>query len=324
MLIQVMHFTENGKTLYEKLRAACQDDVFTDEYDIEAAFRLHLPIVFIGATGIAVRLISPYVNDKLTDSPVIVIDELGQFVIPLLSGHVGGANAFAKKLADALSATAVITTATDINNVFAVDVFAEKNGLRIYNKQMIKQVSSKLLKGETVYIKNELEDVTFEGQIPENVKLDEAHLDPDVIITENPGQITKSLILIPRTTILGMVCKKGKEFNALLAFIEKHFDIDELRKEIYAITSIDVKAKEDGLLALASFLDTYLITFSAEELKEVEGQFSSSDFVNKTVGVDNVSERSAVAIGGVLEKEKVAENGMTLAVAKRDLRSLVW
>ena len=189
---------------------------------------------------------------------------------------------------------------------------------------MIKAVSSKLLKGETVVIKNELKSVTFEGTRPENLVLDENAADPDVIISESAKDSKEALVLVPRNTILGMGCKKDKTFEELFKFVSSEFNIDELKKDIYAISSIDVKARELGLLALASYLDTYLITFSAEELKKVKGNFSSSSFVRETVGVDNVSERSAVALGAVLTKEKIAKDGMTLAVAKREIRSFVW
>ena len=171
MLIQVEFFTENGNRIFEKLQASCPEHVFTTDYCAKDCFELHLPIIFIGATGIAVRSIAPFVKDKLTDSPVIVIDELGQFVIPLLSGHVGGANALAQEISQAIGATPVITTATDINKVFAVDVFAEKNGLRLLDKSKIKTVSSKILKGETIIIKSEIDGVPFEGVQPDRVKL---------------------------------------------------------------------------------------------------------------------------------------------------------
>lgn len=330
MLIQVVYFTDNGNSIFDRLVANCPEDLFTaksknqslDDW-VKTGFETHLPIVFIGATGIAVRAISPYVENKLTDSPVIVIDELGQFVISILSGHVGGANALAEKLAKALGATPVITTATDLNNVFAIDAFAEKNGLRILDKNQIKMVSSKLLKKESIVIKNEIKNIVFEGEQPKNVIISNEAKDYDVLITDKEKD-EDCLVLIPRKTILGMGCKKDKPFEELLDFVTKHYDIDDLRKDIYAITSIDVKAKEKGLLTLAAFLDTWLITFSAEELEKVTGDFSTSDFVKKTVGVDNVSERSAVILGATLTKEKCAENGMTLAEAVRDIRSFVW
>lgn len=82
-------------------------------------------LIFIGACGIAVRAIAPWIMDKLHDSPVLVADEMGKYVIPLLSGHVGGANELAVRLAGALGAIPVITTATDLHDSFAVDIFAK-------------------------------------------------------------------------------------------------------------------------------------------------------------------------------------------------------
>lgn len=86
----------------------------------------HHALVFVGACGIAVRAIAPWITDKLHDSPVLVMDEQGQYVIPLLSGHVGGANELAVRLAGELGAVPVITTATDLHGSFAVDLFAKE------------------------------------------------------------------------------------------------------------------------------------------------------------------------------------------------------
>ena len=99
-------------------------------------------IIFIGATGIAIRAVAPYLKDKFSDPAVIVIDELGQFVIPVLSGHAGGANELANFIAKKLTALSVITTATDINDAFAVDVFAKKHNLVISSRKLAKDVSS--------------------------------------------------------------------------------------------------------------------------------------------------------------------------------------
>ena len=84
-------------------------------------------LLFIGACGIAVRAIAPYITDKLHDSAVLVMDEGGNYIIPILSGHVGGANEIAVKIAVEIGAVPVITTATDINGKFAVDLFAKRN-----------------------------------------------------------------------------------------------------------------------------------------------------------------------------------------------------
>lgn len=96
-------------------------------------------LVFIGAAGIAVRAIAPFVRDKMTDPPVVAVDEAGHFCIPLLSGHVGGANELAERMACWLQGIPVITTATDINGIFAVDVFAARRGLCITDRKRPKK-----------------------------------------------------------------------------------------------------------------------------------------------------------------------------------------
>ena len=117
---------------------------------LEEAFAQQFPVIFIGALGIAVRAIAPLIRHKTVDSPVLVLDEAGQFVIPVLSGHLGGANELAQQIAESLHSAAVVTTATDVNGLFAVDVFARKNGLRVCNPEAIRHVSGKLLQGETL------------------------------------------------------------------------------------------------------------------------------------------------------------------------------
>ena len=104
-------------------------------------------LIFVGSCGIGVRLIAPYIKSKLTDPAVLVVDELGKFVIPLLSGHIGGANELAKKLAEKIGALPVITTATDINGKFSVDSWAKAQGLQISDMKKAKEISAAILEG---------------------------------------------------------------------------------------------------------------------------------------------------------------------------------
>lgn len=108
-------------------------------------------LVFVGSCGIAVREIAPHVHDKRTDPAVVCMDELGHFVIPLLSGHIGGANEMALKIANYLNATPVITTATDINNRFSVDAWAARNGFVIDNIHRAKMVSAAIWSGTSLF-----------------------------------------------------------------------------------------------------------------------------------------------------------------------------
>lgn len=106
--------------------------------------------LFIGAAGIAVRAIAPWVKDKFTDSAVLVMDERGQYIIPLLSGHMGGAVGTAKEIAACTGAETVITTATDVEDKFAVDVFARENELCLTDRILAKQISAAVLAGKRI------------------------------------------------------------------------------------------------------------------------------------------------------------------------------
>lgn len=131
-------------------------------------FRDSDALVFVGACGIAVRSIAPYVESKKTDPAVIVVDEHGRFAISLLSGHLGGANELAEKIAALINAQPVVTTATDLNERFAVDVFAKKNGCRILDMTLAKEISAALLAGEPVGFYSEF---PWNGKLPDGLKL---------------------------------------------------------------------------------------------------------------------------------------------------------
>ena len=154
MRIKILYFTDKGKALAEKIKEGLSghDAVIVPKgvpiaFVCGDAFADKEALVFVGAAGIAVRAIAPYVRDKLTDPPVIVTDENGNFVIPILSGHVGGANSLALEVAEVLEAQPVITTATDVSGAFSVDLFARENDLRIANREGIAKVSSSALEG---------------------------------------------------------------------------------------------------------------------------------------------------------------------------------
>lgn len=119
-------------------------------------------LVFIGACGIAVREIAPYLASKKTDPAVLCIDEKMQFVIPLLSGHIGGANDLARRLAAALGASAVITTATDVNGKFAVDAWAAKNECVISSMLLAKKVAAEILERDVPLVS----DFPIKGVLP--------------------------------------------------------------------------------------------------------------------------------------------------------------
>ena len=206
---------------------------------------------------------APSLRDKLTDIPVLVVDEAGQFVIPVLSGHYGGANNLARLLADRIGAVPVITTATDVNHAFAVDVFAKENGLLIQNKAQIAAVSSKVLDGKKSVM---LTDGKIEGNVPDSVILpamkiceEENLIVPDVIISARYpvkklllNQVmdeqlevkahTEPLWLVPRSIILGMGCKRGKSCEEIEQFVLETLEQEQIAiQAVNALATIDLK-----------------------------------------------------------------------------------
>ncbi len=282
------------------------------------AFRESDALVFCAAAGIAVRAIAPWVRDKTSDPAVIVTDEKGNYIIPLLSGHLGGANELALLIAEKTGGTPVLTTATDINGVFAVDVFAKKNHLRICDMTLAKEVSAALLSGKTVGFKS---DFPWEGKLPEGVLEEPAELGIWISESREEAPFQRTLQLVPQRLAAGIGCRKGKSIEELEIFLRKQLQGAGIREEaLSCIASIDLKKDEEGLKALAEKLGLPFVTFSEEELLQVPGEFSVSEFVRSTTGVDCVCERAAVLAAGTgtLMIRKTAENGMTFALAGRE------
>ncbi len=283
-------------------------------------------LLFIGACGIAVRAIAPYIRDKLHDSPVLVMDEKGKYVIPILSGHVGGANEMARYLAQKIGAEPVITTATDIQGKFAVDLFAKNNHLYIVNKDGIVKVSSKILAGKEITLSIEEGnnmDKKEKAHVPEGVTIAPyPPMEPvDVLVTSKEETFDASILLRPKEYVIGMGCKRGKSSVEIGDFILKK--IDELgisMAQIWALSSISLKQDEQGIIEWCQKEGIPFLTYTAQELEEVQGNFKTSSFVKNKVGVDNVCERAALkacGLDGKLIYEKCSFNGMTIAIAKR-------
>lgn len=279
-------------------------------------------IVFVGAAGIAVRAVAPYLAGKAFDPAVLVIDEAGKFVIPILSGHLGGANALAQRLADGLGAQAVITTATDGRAAFAVDSWAAAHNCVVVDPQNIKYVSGALLRGEPIGLKSAF---PVDGRLPAQVTLDGV-LDSGFVIgfDTKAAPFAHTLHLVPRVVFLGIGCRKGTDAQAIEQAAQAALDAAGVPWEaVRGIASIDIKQNEPGLLHFCENHGLPLTVFSAEALQTVQGDFTPSDFVARTVGVDNVCERAAVcaAVGGALICRKTARDGVTVALAAEKWRA---
>lgn len=288
-------------------------------------------IVFLCAAGIAVRSIAPYIKHKSTDPAVVVVDETGKFSISLLSGHMGGANELAERIGMLLNAVPVITTATDREYKFAVDDFARKNQMVVTDWKMAKRISVHILNGEQVGIWS---DLPIAGNMPKELFLYEPiagnaskHIEErahQAIIrisyhkqeTPLPGEM---LQLVPRVLVAGIGCRKGIPEEKIDDAVECCLMEEKIMPEaVCAVASIDLKKQEKGLLDYCEKKRLPFLTYTAGELKQVEGKFTDSVFVEQVTGVAGVCERSAVAAtGGKLLCNKKVYDGVTVAIAER-------
>ncbi len=270
-------------------------------------------LVFVGAAGIAVRAVAPYCQSKASDPAVVVVDECGRFAVPLLSGHLGGANRLARSISHAIGAVSVITTATDANGVFAVDEWAKMQGCIVAEPGRIKAVSGALLAGKTVTCASEF---LLQGEVPQGVQYAK-DASPDFALcvhTVYPG----ALHIIPRICVLGIGCKRGTTQQTLeqeLAFFCERNRLDY--RCICTAASIDLKQGEAGLLAFCTAHGWATQFYSAAQLLAVPGSFTSSAFVRSVTGVDNVCERAAAAQNAKLIVPKYAHGGVTFALAMK-------
>lgn len=391
--ICMISFTDRGKITAEKLKEGLFGAGHTVKAETFADIRMSLrkyteqhfyekdAMIFVGAAGIAVRAIAPWVRSKETDPAVLCVDEAGRFVIPLLSGHLGGANDLAMLAAEILGAVPVITTATDLRQAFAVDVFAKKNQLTILNLKTAKGISAAILRGERVGLFSEL---TILGDMPPELSPEEPQ-QYNIVIADGTGERGKALlrkaeetwtwrlqygtgeseacneetagkttrgeaaqeeaaqeegsgedsllVLAARRAVLGLGCRRGASNRQVREAAETALREAKVSfLELSGIATIDRKRDEPALVDLAARWRLPLLTYSAEELENVSGTYSNSDFVRQTVGIDNVCERAAVLalteqFSGELPEEaegfddrslilrKKADDGVTAAVA---------
>ena len=202
-------FTAKGEALARRLAEAlpgsvsrCGGDVTLKGWTAEH-FAQDEALIFVGAVGIAVRAIAPHCRSKAADPAVVVVDEGGNFAVPLLSGHLGGANALARALAKACGAVPVITTATDVNGLFAVDLWAKAQNCAVLEPERIKRVSGALLAGQTVRYWSPW---PVAGEPPAGVEKTDAPEAADFALTLTPQG--EALHLVPRIGVLGVGCRR--------------------------------------------------------------------------------------------------------------------
>jgi cobalt-precorrin 5A hydrolase/precorrin-3B C17-methyltransferase len=290
-------------------------------------------LVFFCALGAVVRMIAPLLRGKADDPAVVVVDERGWNVISLLSGHAGGANRLAIQVAEVLGANPVITTASDLHGVPALDELCRERGWRIENPRLLASLTTAVMEGEEVAVCSdaaaELEEVlgvNFRGfrflpledlaQLPREtwkVAITDRLL-PEVVLSG------KVLLIRPRRLVAGLGFHRGIGPNKLWECLERALAMAGLSMNgVGALATIDTKGKERGIRELSERLEAELVLLSAQELEGITVPSPPSEHARKWAKVPGVCEQAALAAarGGRLLVRKSRFEGVTVAVAER-------
>lgn len=332
MKVAIISVSDKGKELALTIKEHLDSDstiIRADLYHknvkkyLKIAFYEYDAIVAIMASGILIRSIAPYIESKTTDPAVVNIDDNGNFVISTLSGHLGGANKLANKIAGFIDATPVITTSSDINSRLGIDVLANDLFLSIDNAKEILFFNKAILEGRQITVK-------FNGKKDYLASyLEKSTLDIDVCI-ENSSDVNDDeikvclddheLTLTERKMVVGIGCRRGKEWEKIYEGLEK--SIDELNIDISRInqlTSAEIKNDEKGILELSEKLNIPVSFVDLDRLKLFEsGDVQKSEFVKSKFGIYGVCEPSALITAGFdsrLIYKKTSYDGVTIAVA---------
>lgn len=295
-------------------------------------YKSYKTILFIMASGIVVRMISPHIQSKLKDPAILVMDDKGQYVISLLSGHIGGGNEDARFLSQMINATPIITTSSDVNEKMAVDTFAMKHKLYIENFTCAKEITAMILNEDSIALINEENIFIHKDLLCDNVVLVQdysqlVNYDGAIIISQKDEiQLDIPFVqLMSKNLIFGIGCKKDTSADVIVDFICAI--LKELKISLHAVSTlstVDVKEKEKGLLKAKEFLGLDLEIISRSQIAKHEDKFKQSPFVKKTIGVGNVSEPCGYISShrGTCLLKRRANAGITLSLWKKNEEAL--
>lgn len=340
--ITVFAVTERGLELSGRLLKALEGVTVVPPRELKGgglkkkaatAFRGSSALVFISAMGIAVRAIAPHIKGKRLDPAVVVVDERARFSISLLSGHAGGANRLAEKIAGALGSTPVITTATDLWGLPCAEYMAGEFSLAIENPGMIKAVNSAVLNGKAVHIVDA--DASRLGGLRDRFGEESFRYGPGmparlgegeavVLISGGREKVPKgcglsTLVLRPRELVAGIGCCRGvakKDLKKALALALRKAGFS--MRSIRGFATIDIKKGEKGLEALAEELGVGIEYYGSERLNRVKSPSPPSRFVEEITGTGGVAEPAALLASGARELclRKMKCGRVTVALAR--------
>ncbi|MCS0787466.1 cobalamin biosynthesis protein [Cytobacillus firmus] len=301
---------------------------------LPALFQQYKGIICIISLGAVVRMIAPLLIDKKKDPAVLVVDDKGQYVISVLSGHIGGANALTHEFAHAIGAAPVVTTASDVQKTIPVDLFGAQFGWVWDSEEKLTPVSASVVNEEHVAIVQETGEKnwwTYDRELPENLKIYpsieeaiKAKPRAALLITDrmmDPHEealLENGVLYRPKSIVLGIGCNRGTSLAEIERVIDETLSEMKLsKKSVKAVASINLKKNEAGLLELTSKYSWPFITYTPEELNEIPMQ-NPSDTVFKYTGAYGVSEPASMRYANakelLLEKKKCGN--VTISIAR--------
>ena len=345
--VSVLAITKNGIIIGEKLKELFPNwDVFAPEKlsnknseitwyseattnKIIELFKNSNALICLFSLGAVIRLIAPHLKDKKTDPAVIVIDDKTNFVISVLSGHIGGANELTQQIAEKLNALPVITTAADVNKTIAVDLVGKEFGWKIDDETTVTKISAHMVNEEPIGVYQQTGNKEWYKQLPKNVKIydsldglkksnSKAHLIiSDKIIEENLSQ--ESVIYRPESLVIGIGLHWDTTKDTIKEGIE--FCLDKFNLSSKSIAKlVSIKKPEDvkGLIELGKEMKIPVEYVDREELAEIITP-NPSNTVKAFEGTASVSEAAAIKVSKgelIVEKQKFPPN-LTVAIARK-------
>jgi cobalt-precorrin 5A hydrolase len=345
--VSVLAITKNGINIGERLKELFPNwDIFvpsklsnenksitwysepTSDKIIEL-FKNSNALICLFSLGAVIRLIAPYLKDKKTDPAVIVIDDKTNFVISVLSGHIGGANELTQEISEKLNALPVITTAADVNKTIAVDLVGREFGWKIDDETTVTKISAHMVNAEPIGVFQQTGNKKWYKELPKNVTIynsleelkksnSKAHLIiSDTIIDNELAQ--ESVIYRPQSLVIGIGLHWDTTKDTIKDGIEhclKKFNLSS--KCIAKLVSIKKPEDVQGLIDLGKEMQIPVEYVNREELAEIITPNPSST-VKAFEGTASVSEAAAIKISNgelIVEKQKFPPN-LTIAIARK-------
>ena len=303
------------------------------------SYDCHVHVISVGAV---VRMIGPLLENKKVDPAVVCIDDGGKYSICVLSGHVGRGNAFAQRIATAIGALPIVSTASDVRGTLTVDILGRELGWQLDDPDRnLTAGCAAVVNEERVLFVQETGEPHFwplDRELPPGVEyihsLDEVIPDEYSMLlvatdrqfaASHPAHFARSVIYRPKSLVLGIGCDRGTPCRVLANGIDKLLAEEQLSLAcVRAVATIDVKADEAGLLELCQQRNWPLQTHAASELDAVQGVETPSEIVKRYVGTRSVAEAACLLEAGartlLVPKTKYTEPGanrnMTVAIAR--------